>query len=208
MTLLTVDLRTEAAAEAARLTDARALIREDDERARAQCETEGPWVAVARGSDLRRRLGGRALLLWRLSFDDGSGRRVESRLVGISIPASMMPSTLKGRAAVDAFLRSLDADIRERLATNSRQWCEDTQDAARAFVQARASRERAIAACRPAAPNPFQPGLFDARAQRGHALQMAAADLTERRAADRVSAAERAAALVPRPAELLLVLLP
>ena len=75
MTMSVVDLRTEAAAEVRRLTRARALIRDGDERALAQLEGDTTWIALPRRSRLRRSLGRRVCLVWRAAFEDASDRK-------------------------------------------------------------------------------------------------------------------------------------
>ena len=205
-TMVMVDLRTEAAAEVVRLTAARALTRDDDEPARIRCEGDGPWITGSRGPARRARLGRRALMIWRLTIEDGNGRIVESRLAGVVVRLSTT-CRLRGRASVDAFLRNVEPDVRERLDACSRHWREASAHRVRAFAGTRVSRERAVAAS-PAPAERFQAGLFDHRAHRDRAVQLAAAADTARCAADRLSGPERTATLVQRPAQLLLVLLP
>src|SRR5437868_10885624 len=78
------DLSAAAVAEVERLTAARTLMRDGDTLALTRLETEGPWIGIAR-SKLKRRLGGRRLEIWRLGYEDASGRLVESRLVVLAI---------------------------------------------------------------------------------------------------------------------------
>ena len=209
MTMTLVDLRTDAAAEAARLAMVRALTRRGDELARARCESEGPWVMVTRRSDLRRRLRERALLIWRVSCEDGDGRRVDSRIVGVWIPARMVSARPRGHLRVVSFLADVDALVRDTLDAVTREWRREATEAIHAFVATRVSRERAIAdASQSISANAFQPGLFDRRAERGHIGHEAAAADTAQRATDRLAALERTATLASCAAELLLVLLP
>ena len=85
MTITMVDLRAEAAAEVRRLARARAVFREGDDRALARLESDATWIALPRRSRLKRSLGRRVCLVWRVAFEDASGRLVESRLVAVLV---------------------------------------------------------------------------------------------------------------------------
>jgi hypothetical protein len=79
--LTTIDLRAEAAAEARRVSVARSMIRNGDEQALTRLEADGTWIARSRRGPLKRSLGRRICLVWRVAFEDAAGRVVESRLV-------------------------------------------------------------------------------------------------------------------------------
>ena len=74
----TVDLRTEAIAEAGRLARARTLLRDGDRRALMDLASDAAWIALTRRPTRRR-----AVLLWRAALEDQSGRIVESLVVPV-----------------------------------------------------------------------------------------------------------------------------
>ena len=78
--MIKVDLSAEAAAEVDRLTKARALA-----AGVGLFLPDGPLIGIARRNNVRRRLGRRVLLLWRLAYEDAGGRLVESMLVATTI---------------------------------------------------------------------------------------------------------------------------
>ena len=82
--LLSVNLRAEATAEAGRLTNARAVLRDADHRALAELEGDTTWIALARPR-ARQQLETRVYLIWRVALEDEAGRLVESRLVPVAI---------------------------------------------------------------------------------------------------------------------------
>jgi hypothetical protein len=201
MNMVLVDLRAEAAAEARRLSAARAWLRDGDERALLLLEGGGAWIASPRRARLRSALGGRVCLVWRVSFEDASGRSVESRLVPV-----LIESTTDVRRIV-ADLAS-DALIRTRIDIDSMVWRDQAIRVADAFATARLSREREIEE-RPLPANaPSQPGLFDRRAGRSRQAAAAVIAAGQQAMLERRHAAEGGAAIALRPARLLLVLVP
>jgi hypothetical protein len=210
----TVRLRMEAEIEAARLAQARALDGDGDgdREALAQLEAEGPWILVARRSGLRRRLAGRALLVWRVTCEDAAGRSVESRLVSVAIQLSMgMSGAPRTRAARAAFLRDLETAAGALVDAVVRDWREAAGEAARSFLAARVTREHAMAAAADHArrgPDEYQPGLFDRRAERAHGQAARAGADGRRDAADRAAVLARSMDLIVRPARLLLAVVP
>lgn len=199
MTMITVDLRADAAAEARRLTAARVLLRDGDERALLRLEGGGAWIARPRRARLRRALGGRVCLVWRLSFEDASGRLVESRLV----PVLIEPAADLGRILSDP---ASDARIRAHIEISSNAWRDEAVLVTRAFTTTRLAREREIAQ-RPSNADPLsQPGLFDRRADRSRQIQAAAFAAGQDAMRERRHAVEGAGAITFRPARLLLVL--
>ena len=223
MTTMLVDLRADAAAEVRRLTRARAFAREGDEGAVAQLEGDGPWITRARRPALRRFLGRRLMLIWRVAYEDVSGARVESRLVPVVIELSAVsgPRNEGARAFqasvgmarkaswLTALLRDVDSDVRARIDADSLEWQERVEHVVRSFASTRISRERAIAVWL-ALPDrtACQPGLFDRRAERAQRVHAAATAESDRITADRLATSERFAAVARRPAQLLLVLAP
>jgi hypothetical protein len=168
MTLLTIDLRVEAAAEARRLAAARALARSGDpgdDAALAHLEADAAWIMTARAPALRRALGGRALLLWRVACEDAQGRIVDSRLVAVAVALSG-GAPLRRRAHVEALLDAVERDAVAAVDRCSDDWRLEVERGARAFAATRAARERALGAGAPRV-DLFQPGLFDRRANRG-----------------------------------------
>lgn len=209
MTMVTVSLKEAAVTEATRLTNARALSRAGDGEALSQLEAEGPWIAVARRSPLRRMLGRRALLIWRVACEDANGRTVESRLVPIAVELASLPPPPLTRAWVDTFLQTMDAEARATIEAEIRDWRAAAGATARSFSGTRLARERAIAADTHQEPGrTFQPGLFDRRAERRRQFLADALSDSSRDAVERVAALERSAAMVVQPARLLLVVVP
>jgi hypothetical protein len=237
MTTMLVDLRAEAAAEVRRLTSARAFARDGDEGAVAQIEGDGAWITRARRPALRRFLGRRLMLIWRVTYEDACGGRVESRLIPVVIDLSaapgpwndgaraFQPSVGTGNDGARAFqasvgtarkaswlttlLREVDSEVRARIDADGREWQETVERVVRSFTTARILRERAIAAWLARTDGKaFQPGLFDRRAERAQRVHAAANAESDRITADRLAASERFAAAARRPAQLLLVLVP
>jgi hypothetical protein len=181
MTLLTIDLRVDAAAEAERLEAARALARPGDsgepgdagdDLALAQLEGEGAWTIAAQSARSRRLLGRRVLLLWRIAYEDAGGRIVESHLVPIVVLRSGAGRRvrLRRRAQIDALVGAVEDDAVEMVERRSDEWRIAVERTTGAFAKTRAARACAIAldgtdhARRD--PRFFQPGLFDRRAAR------------------------------------------
>ena len=95
--LTIVDLRAEANAEVGRLAMARACVRDDDHRALVQLEGHAAWIAWVRRTARRRRLGRPVWLVWRVAFEDLSGRVVESRLVPVVVDVARLPAKAQRR---------------------------------------------------------------------------------------------------------------
>jgi hypothetical protein len=176
MMLVTIDLRVDAAAEAARLEAARALTPHtdtehagghgDDDVVLAQLDGHGAWILAARSPALRRALGWRVLLLWRATWEDAGGRVVESRLVAIAV--SLSPGArVRRRAHVRALVRAMEHETVGLVDRCSDEWRIAAERTTRAFAAKRAERARAIALeSRDAERTLVQPGLFDRRAAR------------------------------------------
>jgi len=201
MKMISVDLGAEAAAEARRLATVREWLRDGDQRALLLLEGGGAWVASSRHARLRRALRGRMCFVWRVSFEDASGRSVESRLV---------PVLIESAADVRRILadRESDALIRARIEIESGEWRDEAVRVADAFATARLLRECEIAERPSHARAPSQPGLFDRRADRSRAVHAAALAASQQALRERRQAAEGAAAIALVPARLLLVLVP
>jgi len=212
MTMTTVDLRSEATAEARRLTNARALLRDGDENAARRLEGDAAWIAMPRRAGLKRTLGGRVCLVWRVAFEDASGRLVESRLVPVIIEVRPAKDELRRirdrRRWIQSLLQEADGLIRARIDTACDTWRAEVVRLADAFASAR--RRRATDARGAADDRPFvsQPGLFDRRAERAREANASAVADTERIAAERGYAIAASAEIALRPSRLLLVLAP
>jgi len=200
----TVDLSTEAADEARRLTGARALTRERDEEARP--EGDGPWVTISRRRETRQHLGGHALLVWRVSCHDECGWLVESRIVPVTMPMSGARRTWRERRGVGLRLRELDAIVRPLVERAVDDWRRALETHVRAFASTRLRREEAMAG--DVTADAFQPGLFDRRADRLHDADRAAVTDADRSHAARLAALARVTTLTSPTAQLLLVLVP
>jgi hypothetical protein len=209
MRLEMMDLKTEAIAEACRLAGARAMTVEGDAGVLTQAEADGPWIAVARRRRIRRALGRRLLLVWRVAFEDAGGTPVESRLVAITLELSDAVGGHLSRQRIEAIVREVEPQSRALIEADGRDWREAVDAMLGSFTSMRTRRERAIAAAtETVTENPFQPGLFDRRAERarGHA-RAAAADIASA-AARRLELIAQSKPIGPTAARLLLVLVP
>ena len=199
MTLTLVNLRAEAIAEAARLARARAMIREGDRGALDRMEGDATWVSMPRRGRLRRALGRRLCLIWRATFEDASGRAVETHLVPILVDADTRSPS---------WLQEIEDRVRARVEADSEGWRADVVRMNDAFAAARATREHAIGAAAIVAHAPSQSGLFDRRAEREQQDRALASAADEQALADRRNQFAAASVLVRTPARLLLVLVP
>ena len=207
MTMTSVDLRAEAIAETLRLTRARALLRDGDEPALSRLEGDATWIARSRRNGLRRSLRGRACLLWRVAFEEESGRLVESTLVPVLVE---MPRGADGRSTVwiRFLVEQADGLVRARVDAECEAWRAEVKRVASAFSSAQERREREIelAGQTDCGQPVAQPGLFDRRADRSRQAHASASAEAERFAAGRRRAIHASAQIAPRPARLLLVL--
>jgi len=170
----------EAVGEAQRLAVARAFTRGEDDEARARVESGGPWIMRARRSTMRASLGHRILLVWRVPFEDSSGRIVEAISVPTIVSLTRLPC-VRDRSWIEDVVRQIDDEVKTLLAASTTPFRDAVERITHALVSTRLTREHAIGARRVAAiAEAFQPGLFDRRAERSH---LAAS--VERRLADR-----------------------
>jgi hypothetical protein len=205
MNVTRVDLRTEAIAEARRLAEGRALHRDGDERALASLEGDATWIAKPRRTSLKRSLGGRVCLLWRVAFEETSGRVVESKLVPVLVA---VPSSADRRSSVwmACLLQHADRHVRASVEAECAAWRATVVSTTRAFARARLRREREIAGRPVRSLGDSQFGLFDRRAERTREAHESAAVEARQAAAVRLRAIRAAARIAPQPARLLLVL--
>ena len=209
MTMSTVDLRAEAAAEVRRLASARAQRRDGDERALLQLEGDTTWIAMPRRARLRRSLGRRVCLVWRVAFEDASGRLVDSRLVPVAIEVSRLPGKADAREWIRSLLRHADGLVRARVEAECEEWRAAVTRGASAFTSARLCRERGIAGqLSTSGTAPSQPGLFDRRIERSRQARAAAVADSEQAAVERLRTIAAGETIVLQPARLLLVLVP
>lgn len=210
MTITLMNLRAEAEDEARRVSGARALIQNGDEEALEQLEGEGAWIAFPRRPRIRRALAGRICLVWRIAFEDRLGRFVETRLVPVlaRVDRGTLANAQSRRSQILPLLRNAEDGIRAQVEAACDEWASTATLMSRAFAAARLAREDAIARLPQSPHAPSQPGLFDRRTERGQQAQAAMNDGAEAAALDRVRSIGDSAAIVRRPARLLLVLLP
>jgi hypothetical protein len=209
------DLNAAAAAEVQRLTAARMLRRDGDELALMRLEADGPWIGIAR-SKLKRRLARRRLEIWRVGYQDPSGRLVESRLVALAIdehersPArlALPTATRVARRRAARVARGFQpSEIHAAIDAATIEWRDAAARAVASFASARLARETAIAASSARVrPAPFQTGLFDRREQQAHTVLEESRRTLSEALAERKGAVERAAAVVATAPELLLVI--
>ena len=209
MTMVMADFRVEAIAEATRLTRARALTRSGDDEAAAWLDGGTPWMTAARSCKVRRAIGRRVVMLWRVAFENADGAIVESQLVAIALELAATGRNRAGRRRLANIVARIEPAIETRITALTFDWQRRAQDAARAFAAAQTARRRAIAAQLAQAPaRQFQPGLFDRRAERAHAHVAARnADATTAMT-QHLTATLSAEAITLRRPQLLLVLAP
>ena len=194
--MVEVDLAAEAAAEVKRLTNARGLT-----GGAGPLLPDRPLVGIARRSAVRRILGGRVLLLWRLAFEDSGGRLVESALVAVTIELAGARLDVRHASWSHASLLAIVHD-------ECGAWRASVRDTVDRFTATRMARERAIAAAGAASTDAFQAGLFDRRADRAHVAHSKIAAGRAEQIASRMKAVVSAGTISLRAPELLLVLIP
>lgn len=205
MPIVTIDLRSEAAAEVVRLTRARALTAGNDDPVRP--DGGRAWIVPARSRTLRQTLGRRALLIWRLSSEDANGRPVESRIVGAFVDLDHQDVPCRTRASARALVTWAGRTAAPLIDGCSAGWRNAVVPVARAFAVTRAARERAIVRHAPEDDRVFQPGLFDRRAEHRRQLRAEAIADADRLAAERLSATDPTHVIFGQP-QLRLVVLP
>lgn len=198
-------LTADAIEEAARIAQARRLIRVGDERAVASMDASGTFWTKARKPKTRAALGRRVLMLWRARLTNGSGRHVASTVV----PVMLAPAGPNGVTRPDDLIRQLDEAVRPCIDVAVATWRNEASSLHNDFIAARRAREHAIAGSNSRAHvSIFQPGLFDRRAERAR-LAIDAADRDEALEHEhRRAALEGEAALSNPETQLLLVLFP
>ena len=202
-------LERQAAAEAARLTAARAIQTDQDAEAGAMVETDGPWVAITRNRSTRANVGSRLVLLLRAALHDACGRIVESTIVAIAVSLKRLPLRRRDRSWIADVLRSAGPEVTRLADGASEAWRDEALQLNRAFAATRLERERAIAAAIAGdTPGALQPGLFDRRADNARLAALALRSEAEKEAAERIGAVERTTAISAQPPKLLLVLVP
>jgi hypothetical protein len=209
MTIEIMDLKVEAATEVQRLAVARRFTKDGDANALAELEGDGPWMAIARRHTARSALGRRLVLVWRVAFEDVAGALLESCLVPVAVELSHVARVRRRRRWLESIVREIEPSVRVEIAKVGSDWRQAVEHAVRSFTSARTARDRAIAdrAAREG-EDAFQPGLFDRRAERARGQLAQAKAGANTVAADRLAASVRAGSIAPRPAQLLLVLVP
>ncbi len=159
-------LAADARAEAVRHAAARHLVRAHDADALSRAESGGPLVAVAHRWRTRRRLTGSALLLYRVTAEDGCGRPIASGVVAMLVEVADMhlASASDRRAAFEG----IRADAREHALRDEIEravapWQEAVARHHAALVDARRRRAQATTDRLAGRSQLFQPGLFDRR---------------------------------------------
>jgi hypothetical protein len=209
MTMVMPDLRSEAEAEASRLTRARTLTQAGDDDAVARQEGDRAWMAIARGWKMRQALGSRVVLVWRVALEDAAGAAVESRLIAIGVDLPGAGRRRVTRERLEHVVRGCEPRIRAEIARATTGWQRDANQTARSFIAARTARRRAIAERLATAPAPeFQPGLFDRRAERARDRSARQDTEAEASAAEQLQASLSIGTMAMRPAQLLLALAP
>jgi len=207
--MTTLDLRTEADAEARRLTRVRALTKPGDDDVAASLETGPAWMASPSRSRTRVELRQRVVLVWRVAFEDPQGKTIQSRLVAVAIETATPARRQITRRTLEQIVRCAAPAVQSIIDRDTAAWRSDAERAARAFATARTERRRAIAerASRTPAAE-FQPGLFDRRAERVRDFLLGRHVVAESIAGDQLAASLASEAITLRQPQLLLVLVP
>jgi len=192
--------------ETARLALARRFTFDRDEDALARLDAEGTWIARAACRATRMALGDRVLFIFKAALEDPAGRQIESALVPIAVdwPHGRPGRTDLFKDALRVMAPAIAACTEGPLAS----WRSLASSVARAFLDGRLLRERAIANLAGRSIETFQPGLFDRRAEQDHLTTLLRAADETGDAVRRIAALEEARALSVRGVRLLLVLTP
>jgi superfamily II DNA or RNA helicase len=183
-------LRDAAAREARRITALRRFSR-PLEPTRPGLVDVGPCLARTRRWRTRALLADRALTLWRVVAEDGSGRFVGSVVVALAVP--------------DGALAGNPPELAERASDAAAAWFRDAVGTHEQFTASRLHRARALLEQPPGPSRLFQPGLFDRRTEQARLATAASVQAARQQAAARLTALERARRVVLRP-QLALVL--
>jgi hypothetical protein len=206
MNTTAVDLRTDAVAEARRLTAAREL-----GDGRALFEASGALISRARNARTRAALAGRTLFVWRVACADECGRTSPAAIVALLLRLDACPRGRVRRPSIRNLIDAIDARAPDTVAAELRVRQRAIVEIAVAHADARLARERAIAADvsrSMAGAKAYQAGLFDRRSERTHRLRATEAQDVEQLIRTRIAAAASAAAISPSRPTLLLVLTP
>jgi hypothetical protein len=200
------DLRREACQEAMRLESARRLSDEAGTAALANLEATGPWVVRARLRTSRLRLGRRIIAILRIDDEDGTGRLAGWTVVGLTVDLSGSESIARGQ--LKKWLSRLETDLRAP-AEAARRADSSASDRIEGFLPARVAREKRMAkSTDTAVPAPFQPGLFDRRADYARFIEKRLTSQAAVEISNRIRTLDRSRSASGRPARLLLVLVP
>ncbi len=198
-----VSLARDASTEAARLETVRRL-QHNPTGGSVPAPAAPAWARARRRT--RQWLGRRALAVFRVSIEDGAGRRVESLVVPLAVdPVATWPRSSK---LLEAALEGRSDDVTDLLQRATADWQARAAEAQRAFTRAAIDRTRRIALAAQPAGSSFQPELFSRRAERERERESDWARGIETDAADRLACLEAMASVRSGPFELLLVLLP
>jgi len=203
-----VDLKAEAAAEACRVANVRALTRTGDVDIARQLEGDRPWIVSAR-TRLRRRLHDAVLLVFRVAYEDATGAVVESYLVPVVVALKRQAGGRESRATARALVTALEHCVRPHVDVTSASWRCAAERGLRAVVVVRAARAEGIARSASGINGrAYQPGLFDRRVERQRLGATASIAEAEQTISDRFAAVERLAAAQPQTPQLLLAVVP
>ena len=193
---VTLSLREEACAEAARLSFARTLSTPEDEQALASLDAAGTWVTTARSRHTRACLGRRILAISRVEYEDGQGRTSHWTIVPLEIRLADLRRRL-GHPEVRRILGSIAAELRtprmtppprKRARRNRvRRHSQKPRDGASAPSLRQCWRPRLLR---------LQPGLFDRRAEHADLIDRSRLTGAADESARRIHACEQTGAIV------------
>jgi hypothetical protein len=194
-----VDLADDAHDEASRLMTARRLIgtaRIDEVDFDRACFTFARRTRMSAARAL--------LLIFKIDYDDASGRSIESTLVPVAVCSSTRSRAAR-RQLLDAMTILRPPELDRLLLEASRQWRERTRTLSRANLETRLHREHGVEA-RFSAYVETQPGLFDRRSSLLFENAKAASAEAARESALRIAAFEGRTHADFQPPRLLLAL--
>jgi hypothetical protein len=127
----------------------------------------------------------------------------------VAVELSRAVGARRSRRWLEAIVRQAEPQIRAAIEQRAGEWQRAAEAVIGPFTSARMTRDKAIADCAASgAADAFQPGLFDRRAERQREQLAEAAASADAAIAERLAASARAAAIVRRAPQLLMVLAP
>ncbi len=208
--LLHPSMSSEAAAESARIDFARRVVRAGDERALSELQIGGPAGMVTTHRNTRAALGGAIVMLWQAAVEDGCGRLVATASLAVSLKVS--PAARRTVASMRGLVDDASAAATRTVDAALEPWRDEVRASHASFLAAQRLRDERLAAMRLEASASGghttlrQRGLFDLRAERDYATDVADRLAAARDVAGRQRFLERSSMLSFAPPQLVLAL--